>query len=104
LKKLGNKCIVWPTYFDSSKTRGEGRKIPKRLALESPRLEEVIEAANALKLNPKPNWEAKYPRSWWQKSGYVILDKPLPKSKILNLLAEKMVEIRKQKRIFTRKV
>lgn len=97
MKKLENKCIVWPVYFDSSKTRSEGRKIPKKFALSSPKIEEIVEAAKALNLNPKINIDARYPREWWQKSGYVILDKLKTKNEILLTLAKKIFELRKQK-------
>ncbi len=103
MRKLENKCIVWPVYFDALKTRGEGRKIPKKFALSSPKIEEIVEAAKALNLNPKTNLDARYPREWWQKSGYVVLDKLKTKNETLLALAKKMVELRKQKE-FSRKV
>ena len=103
MRKLENKCIVWPIYFDALKTRGEGRKVPKRFAIPSPKIEEIVEAAKTLNLNPKTNPEARYPREWWQKSGYVVLDKLKTKNETLLTLAKKMVELRK-KRGFPRKV
>ncbi|RLI00849.1 signal recognition particle protein Srp19, partial [Candidatus Bathyarchaeota archaeon] len=51
MRKLENKCIVWLTYFDASKTYGKGRKVPKRFALNSPRMEELVKAAEILNLN-----------------------------------------------------
>jgi len=32
------KIIIWPAYFDSTKTRKDGRRIPKSLALPSPKI------------------------------------------------------------------
>jgi len=94
LRKLENKCIVWLTYFDASKTYGEGRKVPKRFALNSPRMEELVKAAEILNLNPQPNPDAKFPRCWWEKSGYVIVDKISSKHKTLLILAQKIAELR----------
>lgn len=97
MRKLEGKCIIWLAYFDASKTRKEGRKVPKKLAVEAPKLEEVIKAAEALNLNPKLKAEAKYPRAWWSKSGYIIVDKKETKNRTLAMLAEKILELRKKK-------
>lgn len=103
MRKLEGKCIIWLPYFDISKTRDQGRKIPKRLALHSPNLNEVVEAAENLKLNPKLAEEKKYSKSWWQRSGYIILDKHGSKSRTLIELAKKISETRKRREI-SRKV
>lgn len=96
MRKLEDKCIIWLAYFEISKTRKEGRKIPKKLAIENIKLEEVIKAAEALNLNAKLKADAKYPRAWWSKSGYVIVDKKETKSKTLRMIAEKILELRRK--------
>jgi signal recognition particle subunit SRP19 len=74
VKKPG-KIVVWPANIDSKKTRREGRKIPKKLAVESPKLEEIIEAARKLGLNPAAVPHAALPKEWWNKTGYVIVER-----------------------------
>ena len=95
LRKLDGKCIVWLSYFDLAKTRSQGRKISKRLAFNSPHLDEIVKAAEILNLNPQLT-EARYSKFWWQKSGYVTLDKIGSKTRTLIELAKKMNEIRKR--------
>ena len=104
MRKLTNKCVIWLFYLDASKTRREGRRLPKSLALNSPRLEEIVEASQSLNLNPNPNFEARYPRSWWQKSGYVIVDKIGSKNETLSLIAKKIAELRSKRGETGRKV
>ena len=40
-----DKMIIWPAYFDSTKTRRDGRRIPKSLAVPSPKILEIKDAA-----------------------------------------------------------
>lgn len=37
--------VIWPIYFDSRKSRKEGRRVPKKLAVPSPDIEEIAKAA-----------------------------------------------------------
>jgi len=67
--------ILWPIYFDISKTRKEGRKVPKALAIENPSLQMISEAATKLNLNPIEERDSRYPRFWWDKSGKILVDK-----------------------------
>ncbi len=95
MRKLQNRIIVWPAYFDSSKTQREGRKLPKKLCVASPKVEEIVKAAEALGLNPQPDFEARYPRAWWAEKGYVVTDKIESKRKTLYRIAEKILEFRR---------
>ena len=104
MKKLTNKCVVWLPYLDASKTRREGRRIPKKLALNLPEMEEMVEAAQSLNLNPQPNFEVKYPKSWWQRSGSIVVNKIGSKNQTLLELVKKIGELRRQKEAFARKV
>jgi signal recognition particle subunit SRP19 len=73
--KQKGKAVIWPANLDSRKTRKEGRKVPKSIALEMPKLHEIEEAARNLNLNPISVKEAAHPSAWWEKTGYVIVDK-----------------------------
>ena len=44
--------VLYPEYFDASLSRKEGRRVPKRLAVSTPKLEDIEKAARNLKLNP----------------------------------------------------
>lgn len=85
-------------YLDASRTESEGRRLPKKLALNSPLIQEVFDAAKALKRNPELGSDARYPRSWWVKSGYVILDRAGSKNETLRALAGKMATLRSKRK------
>ncbi|MHC1586842.1 MAG: signal recognition particle protein Srp19 [Candidatus Hecatellaceae archaeon] len=98
MRKLPGKIIVWPPYFDASKSRREGRKLPRRLCVPTPHLSEIVRAAELLGLNPQFKPEARYPRSWWVESGYVVVDKLKSKQETLRRIAEKLAELRGEHR------
>ena len=93
----GRRIVVWPVYIDSTASRGEGRKISLRDAVRKPRVEEIVEAAKRLGLNPEVE-EARYPRSWWENTRRVIVDKMGSKSATLKALATELRKLREEKR------
>lgn len=88
--KLQNMFIVWPIYFDASLSRSHGRKVPRTLALERPKLSDLCEAAERLGLNYKEVKDAKHPSRWWESMGYLILEKKFSKAETLRLLAKEL--------------
>jgi len=98
VRKLKNRFIVWPVYLDASKTESDGRHLPKKIALNSPLVQEIFDAAKALKLNPELRSDAHYPKNWWEKSGYVILDRVGSKNETLRTLAGKIVALRSRRK------
>lgn len=77
------KTIIWPVYIDSKKTKKEGRRISRKNAVPSPKLREITNAAKKLNLNPETENNKSYPRSWWESSGRVSVDKNTPKKELL---------------------
>lgn len=94
MKKLEGKVVVWPSYLDSSRLRRDGRRLPKRLGVEAPLLKDILESALSLGLKPEAHSEARYPKSWWDVSGYMIVDKMESKRKTLELIASKVREFK----------
>ncbi len=90
------RIVIYPQYIDSRKSRSEGRKIPLSYAVPSPKVEEIVRAAEKLGLNPIVE-ESKYPREWWASEERVIVDKKDSKLKTLKLIAEKIREMRGKK-------
>jgi len=74
-----DKIIIWPAYLDSKKSQREGRKIPINEAVSAPKLREIKQAAAKLGLNPFTEKGKSYPKSWWENSGRVIVDKRFTK-------------------------
>lgn len=95
MRKPG-RIVVWPANIDAKKTRGEGRKVPMSSAVESPRLEEIVEAAMRLGLSPTPVPHSALPREWWSKTGYVIIERRgKGKIQVLRELASEVARARK---------
>ncbi len=95
MRKL-DKAIIWPAYFDQAKTRKNGRRVPKNLAVPSPKVEEVQEAARLLGLKPELTAGAGYPKTPWSKTGLVMVQKNAPKEQIIQKLAKQLVKARSQ--------
>ena len=90
-----NKIVIWPVYFDSTKARGQGRKIPKKYAVPNPKLDEVCKALDKLKLKYEVVADAAYPKMPWRKTGMIYIEKRNEsKLKILKLIGQKLVEMR----------
>lgn len=92
--KLHGKAVIWPANLDSTKSRKTGRKLAKGFALQSPRLEELRDAASQLSVEHEAVTGKSRPSIWWEKGGYLIVPKATPQSKLLRSLAS---EIRKQR-------
>ena len=97
MRKLKDRIIIWPVYLDATKTTREGRRLPKRIALYSPTVQEVFDATKLLKLDPELRRDACHPRSWWTKSGYVIANRIGSKRETLRTLARKIGWLRTQR-------
>jgi signal recognition particle subunit SRP19 len=95
MRKL-DKAIIWPIYFDTSKTRKEGRRVPKNMAVQSPKIAEVKEAADKLGLANEIRLEAHFPKTHWAKSGMLLVEKKEAKEKIIQKIAKQLVKIKNQ--------
>jgi len=89
-----DKVILWPAYFDSTKARGEGRKIPKNLAVASPKITELKEAVERLSMEHELVLEASYPKTPWLKTGMLLVAKKGAKNKMIKKIATQLVKIR----------
>jgi signal recognition particle subunit SRP19 len=94
----GKKIIIWPVYIDSSKSISEGRKIPLKYAVKNPTLDEIVEAAKILNLNPIIERKS-YPRLWWSERVCVIVDKIKSKRTTLIEIAETIKKLRESRHI-----
>ena len=86
--------VVWLSYFNSGKTRSEGRRVSKRIALDSPKLSELVSACRSLRLEPESFPDVRYCRSGWEKCGRVLVKSDLPKTETLHRIAEAMRRVR----------
>ncbi|MEM3769729.1 MAG: signal recognition particle subunit SRP19/SEC65 family protein [Candidatus Bathyarchaeia archaeon] len=89
-----DKVILWPAYFDSTKTRGAGRKIPKILAVPSPKITELKEAVEKLGFECELMVDASYSKTPWLKTGMLLVAKKEAKNQLLKKIARQLQKIR----------
>ncbi|MCL2642387.1 MAG: signal recognition particle protein Srp19 [Candidatus Bathyarchaeota archaeon] len=94
--RKSNNAIIWPVYFDVSKSKSEGRRVPKNKAVISPKILEIKEAADRLGLQNDINPTAGYPKTPWLKMGMLTVKKNEPKEQIILKLASQLTNIKLQ--------
>jgi signal recognition particle subunit SRP19 len=98
MRKL-DKAIIWPIYFDCNKSRKDGRRVPKPMAVQSPKILEIKEAADKLGLQNEVNLEAHFPKNHWAKTGMLLIEKKEAKEKIIQKLAKQLLKIKSQQQL-----
>ncbi len=86
--------VVWPASIDKNRTRAEGRKISRKHAVPEPDTAEIEKAAKFLGLNPVIEKDCAYPKSWWEKSGRVLIRDKGSKPLLLRQIAARIKESR----------
>jgi signal recognition particle subunit SRP19 len=94
----GERIVIYPAYFDKKLSRRLGRRVPQDLSVLSPRIDEIVKAAEELGLNPVIEEDKAYPRVWYKSKGRVIVLKKARKQELIRAIAAKIVEYRKKKR------
>jgi signal recognition particle subunit SRP19 len=90
-----NKIFLWPVYFDANKTMTDGRRVPKKLAVSAPKLEELQRAAKKVGLQTEVVSDAAHPSTPWRKTGLLVVPKKESKSKTLKMIAEQLSKLRR---------
>lgn len=80
--------VIWPAYFDSQRTRLEGRRVPRAVSVESPTIELVYEVCKELGLDPILEPNKRLPRSHWERSGRILVKKVKKKTDLLIEIAK----------------
>jgi len=89
-----DKIIMWSAYFDSAKTRKDGRRIPKSLAVPSPKILEIKDAAEKIGLECELVPDAGYSKTPWLKAGMLLVKKNEAKEQIIRKIAKELLRIR----------
>ena len=90
--------IFWPQYFDAKRTRGNGRRVQKNLAIEKVTTNEILKAARRLGYKAEKETSYKYPRTWWDEPGRVLINtKGKQKSKVILEVAREIRKMRGSK-------
>jgi signal recognition particle subunit SRP19 len=91
-----DKVIIWPAYFDQSRTRKEGRRVAKSLAVQHPKIDEVTVAVERLGLKHEVAAEAGYPKMPWVKAGMVLVEKKGSKEQVIKRIAGQLSKLRSE--------
>jgi len=91
--RKSDEVVLWPIYFDSTKTRSKGRKVPKRLGISSPTFDMIEKAIKRLGLSYKSVSGTAHPHFPWDKTGLFLVKKRRPKNKILKDVANELLKL-----------
>jgi signal recognition particle subunit SRP19 len=91
-----DKAIIWPAYFDSGKTRKKGRRVPKNIAVQSPKIIEIQEAAQKLGLQQEVVPNKGYPKTPWYKPGMLLVEKKGSKEQVITQIAKQLLKARNE--------
>ncbi len=97
MAKEKRPIVLYPVYFDAERSREDGRRVMRKLAVNAPTAEEIAEAAGALGLKPKVEAEASHPSAPWKRDGRVLVTAGYFKTSVVRKVAEKMKEARAAK-------
>lgn len=89
-----DKMIIWAAYFDSIKTRKDGRRVPKNLAVPSPRISEIKDATDKIHLDCELVADVAYSKTPWLKTGMLLVKKKESKDKTIREIAKQLQKIR----------
>lgn len=85
-----DEIVLWPVYFDSAKTRAEGRKVPKRLGKPSPTLEIIEKALSSRGFSYSLIPEAAHPSLPWKRTGSILVKRVRQKNAFLKEVAREL--------------
>ncbi len=90
-----DKVILWPSYFDATKTRRNGRQVAKNSAVPNPGIQEIKQAAEELHMICELLANTSYPKAPWTRTGMLLVKKNRePKSQIVKKIASQLMRIR----------
>ena len=90
MAKKEKPMVLYPAYFDSGRSRDEGRRVPRNLAVSAPKAEEVHQAAKSLGLQAIIDPDRSHPSTPLQKEGRVMVEGNYVKSSVIRKVAEKL--------------
>ena len=90
--------VYWPQYFDIKRSRSDGRRLSKNLAIDKVSADIIAKAARQLGYKAELESNYKYPKSWFDEPGRVLIDtKGKKKSKVLIEVAKEIKKLKTKK-------
>lgn len=85
-----DKIVIWPVYFDSEKSRSEGRMVSASHAVASPNVDDVIFAAHKAGLKIEIDREKKHPGTWHESVGRILVPRTEKKMAVIRKIARSL--------------
>jgi signal recognition particle subunit SRP19 len=85
---------MWSAYFDMSRTRKDGRRVSKSMAVSAPRISEIKDAADKLRLKSEFIADVAYPKTPGLKTGMLLVEKKQSKDRTIKEIAGQLQKIR----------
>jgi len=87
--------VIWLDYFNKNLKKSKGRRQGLEKCIFDPSLKELIDATKAAGFEiTESDDKVRFPKRPFVRSGYVVLPKESPKTKILNKISEKLISKR----------
>lgn len=91
MPRRGDEVVVlWPRYFDARRSRAEGRRVPKELAVRDPDAAWVHKAAERVGLEATLEEKARDPFLPWKVVGRVVVQGRGGKESTIRAVAQRM--------------
>ncbi len=87
------KIVLWPSYFDGKLMKKMGRRVPKKLAVNSPTVEELASAAKSIDLKPEVEHSKAFPSTPWIK-GRIFVSKKYSKQETIRKVGAVLKKMR----------
>lgn len=92
VRTRSDHIVLWPSYFDSGKSRAEGRRVAKNKSIDKPTAEEIYTVVKSLGMEVGLRPDKCYPGNWWEKEGAVYVKKSVSKTKLIDQVATGLKE------------
>lgn len=79
--------LIWPAYLDAQKSRAEGRRVPRDLAVDDPTVDEIAQAVQQVGYDAVVEREMTYPREYVARGRVRVMDVDDTKNDLLQAVA-----------------
>jgi len=84
--------VIWLDYFNKNLKKSKGRRQGLKKCVFDPSLKELVDATKAAGFEiTESDDKVRFPKRPFVRSGYVVLPKGSPKTKILDKISEKLI-------------
>ncbi|NHJ31571.1 MAG: hypothetical protein FK732_01795 [Asgard group archaeon] len=88
-----NLRVIYPEYFDKNLTWRMGRRVPEKLAFDTPELKRVALAAQKAGYEVFLDSKKHYSKTWYEQRGRVLITKDGSKEEQLRAIARNLSKV-----------